>query len=198
MINLYIDPAYSKPIAWAMFENGKLFSYGSCDRAGLYDLESKIIDCDQVYCEDQMIVTASDAIKKLIRSAGWVEGLCIYVGVPFELINPRSWKKYYGLNKKFGKYVKDEIRMVNLVSITGKWEADLLNVTEDQADAILMGAAWEDRLSTERQENAPLQGPDTGAKGAGSTSRKRGSTAIISGRIPRSAERSTGTKSFRG
>lgn len=136
MTNLYIDPSWGKPMAWAMYTDGELCGHGTF--AGLKDIWAKITESDNVYCEDQVRGKSFESIKKLIRACGWVECICKTYERPFYLINPRTWKAHYGLNKMIPESMKWAIRLKVAEEINPwrEWKKKDIDIL----DAIMMGA----------------------------------------------------------
>lgn len=154
-MRLYIDPAYGKPIAFSCWDsdinkNGVILSWGST--IDINDLYDKICESFTVYCEDQFGGVSWESMKKLIRSAGWVEALTILAKKDFRLINPRSWQSYYGLTRRnLTKRMKTEIKRNAINDIAIKQDIPLnLKLNDDVKDAILMGRYVEWCLSAEK------------------------------------------------
>lgn len=165
-------------MAWSIWDGMELISYGSTVDMG--DLISKIEESGRVYCEDQFPGKSWESMKKLIRATGWVECIAKLAGKPFVLINPRTWKSHYGLNKKLHKTLLWKMKCGAAEEYIS--EMYLIKAREDVIDAVLMGAWGQWSLSQGQSENAPSPAPDTGANGAASTSRKRGSNTTIKSR----------------
>lgn len=189
MTNIYIDPAFAKPMAWAMFDED-FISCGNIE--GLDDLAKKIKESDGVYCEDQVPGKSFESIKKLIRSAGWVECLCRMEGKLLTFVHPMRWKAHYGLNRRGWT---EEMRWAYKIRLAQDYFPNHILYKarhEDQVDAILMGAYVEWLLSIEKQEHEHSHALAIVANNVASTPRRRGSTATTKPRTPRGTGKSTG------
>ena len=172
MTNLYIDPAYSKPMAWAMYDRGELQSWGTF--ADHDDMHIKIEEADAVYCEDQAPGKPWESIKKLIRATGWVEACALELRVPFYLVNNRTWKAHFGLARKM---LKSEEWAIKCDRVNDKLDDDLwrpLRKDEDIVDAILMGEYVEWTLFRAGLESEDLPRKGIVASDAASMFRKPG------------------------
>lgn len=142
MTILSIDPAFSKPMAYAVFnEQGKCFNYDTIEKLDL----SSVLDCKLVVPDISIIVTEnpypcgrirqysskgySETFKKLCFAVGMIIQFANSIGAEYRLIRPVDWKRYWSLTKKTPADLQKRIRE----EITG------VDDDEDIQDAILIG-----------------------------------------------------------
>jgi len=134
MTLISIDPAWAKPMAYAIFENGKVIFYDKIFKFN--DIKPDL--ADMLVTEDPY---PAGSIKKYSYK-GWVETfkkLCFAVGriiefaeinhVEYKLIRPVDWKRYWSLTKRTSETLQQRIR-TEITEVEG---------SEDIQDAILIG-----------------------------------------------------------
>jgi hypothetical protein len=191
MTNIYIDPAWGKPLAFALFVGGEALSVGST--VNMDDALAKIRDSDMVFCEDQFPGRMSwESGKKLIRSTGWIECMAHLCGKPFYLVNPQAWKRHHGLAKKYESSVLWKLKVAlakeyaPIGDIENKWWGDKL-------DALLMGVYCEWCISRYGLESGLLRAPGIAASAVAYTPARSASSRTTKSRIRYQTGNSTGT-----
>lgn len=96
------DPAVGKPIAYAIWEDGKLLESGKIHDTK--EITIIVCQCSQVYIEDQFFSQNPKTLKDLAHVTGKIMGCCELVGVPYKLIAPTTWQSKV---KLLGKKPKD-------------------------------------------------------------------------------------------
>ena len=143
MIIVGIDPATNKPIAYAIWRDGKLVVTGKTD--DLIKIADTLQSADKVYIEDQYLGLNPKTMAGLVRCTGEAIGICKMVGTEWELVYPATWmsriKFKYGkntekLSQHFWKKKKAEMLRQKATEITG-----VAFENEDEAAAAMIGYA---------------------------------------------------------
>lgn len=142
MIVLSIDPAWAKPMAYAIFNDNKLVYHDKFR----YTREICITDADIVVTEDPYL--GGDArkyssrghintFKKLCMAVGMIALIAEACKAEFVTIRPVDWKGFYSLTKKTPVKIQETIR----AQLTGGV------LDEDEQDAILIGMYYIDHVT---------------------------------------------------
>jgi len=130
-----IDPAWAKPMAYALFENEVLEECGKTEGIGglIIRISPDVIVTERPYLGGDVKKYASrgriETFEKLCYAVGVVGAFAGYVGAEFQLVRPVDWKSSIGLTKRNPPAVHDAIR------------AELMQYSEneDVQDAIMIG-----------------------------------------------------------
>lgn len=87
-----VDPACSKPIAWAVVENGVLMYSGRGTVIDLYGALRRDVEVKLVAVEDQYLFKNYKTAKKLSWAAGEAMGAAKIAGVRVAVANVSAWK----------------------------------------------------------------------------------------------------------
>ena len=87
--------------------------------------------------EDVRILKNTHVTVMLAEILGAVIGKCVDIGIQYESFSPASWRSKHGLQKAGAK--RDELKQMSVDKVRELYNSD---VTDDEADAILIGAAW--------------------------------------------------------
>lgn len=91
-----IDPAYAKPIAFAVWSvKKKLLLTGKA--AETIELKDFISRAEKIYIEDQYFQNNPKVLKLLSRCVGEIIGICKMLGIDYELVSPATWQSRAGL-----------------------------------------------------------------------------------------------------
>ena len=129
-----VDPSTAKPLGISLI-NERL----TVEHSGLFALE-EIYDLikewkpDLVVIEDQYLSFNYNTAKKLAWCAGKIMGICLVLGIPYEVINVAHWKKIMQCTPKDKKDKKAHIR--RCTELFGEEYQD------DVASAILIASAY--------------------------------------------------------
>lgn len=125
---LFIDPHYRSKHAVCVVINQTIVQVCEVDDMELYH---KILPKDLVYLEDTYFSKNVDTLKKLNRTAGRIEFMCMLKEVDIHYINPALWQRYHGCYGLKPKEKKE--RYLSLAHDIYKY-----NMTVDEACAVLM------------------------------------------------------------
>jgi hypothetical protein len=133
---LSVDPSWDKPMAWALFNDGHLRTYGKADKEALHKLQVRDIDIVVTenpfpggHIKKHSYKGRAESFKALCFAVGAIYGFAFSREAEIQLIRPVDWKTFYSLTKKTNGDMQKTIR-VKLTEV----EAD-----EDIHDAILIG-----------------------------------------------------------
>ena len=87
--------------------------------------------------EDVRILKNTHVTVMLAEILGAVIGKCVDIGIQYESFAPASWRSKHGLQKAGAK--REELKQMSVDKVRELYNSD---VTDDEADAILIGAAW--------------------------------------------------------
>ena len=87
--------------------------------------------------EDVRILKNTHVTVMLAEILGAVIGKCVDIGIQYESFAPASWRSKHGLQKTGVK--REELKQMSVDKVRELYNSD---VTDDEADAILIGAAW--------------------------------------------------------
>ena len=87
--------------------------------------------------EDVRILKNTHVTVMLAEILGAVIGKCVDIGIQYESFAPASWRGKHGLQKNGAK--REELKQMSVDKVRELYNSD---VTDDEADAILIGAAW--------------------------------------------------------
>ena len=87
--------------------------------------------------EDVRIQNNAHTTVALSEILGAIIGKCIDLGIQFESWAPASWRSKHGIQKAGAK--RDELKRLSVDRVKELYNSD---VSDDEADAILIGAAW--------------------------------------------------------
>lgn len=146
---LSIDES-SKKTGWALFEDGKLVSYGLIDKSKDKDSEHRLNDMcrdilsilkkykpNEIICEHPQGQGSNVlVVGMLCQIVGVIRAYAIEKNVNFQEVTPSVWRKYLGL--KQGKKKRAELKQLSIDYVKEKYQID---ATDDVADAICIGAA---------------------------------------------------------
>jgi len=144
VIVLSIDPAWAKPMAYAVFREGRLVYHDKFRTTR----ELCVTNADVVVTEDPYLGGDAkkyssrghvDTFKKLCFAVGMVSVIAAALEAEFVLIRPLDWKTFYSLTIKTPANIQETIRSQLTGGIQG----------EDIQDAILIGTYYIDHVLVE-------------------------------------------------
>jgi len=144
MTVLSIDPAWAKPMAYAVFKDGRLVYHDKFRTTK----ELCVTDADIVVTEDPYLGGYAkkyssrghiDTFKKLCFAVGMVALISQVMEAELVLVRPVDWKTFYSLTIKTPARIQAEIR----AQLTGGV------LDEDEQDAILIGTYYIDHVLVE-------------------------------------------------
>jgi len=131
-----IDPAWAKPMAYALFENGQCVYYDKIDKLNCLTVSEspvEMIITEDPYPGGKIRIYSykgySETFKKLCFAVGMVIQFADSINAEYRLIRPVDWKTYWSLTKN----TPEELQHIIRTEITQV--AD----NEDVQDAILIG-----------------------------------------------------------
>lgn len=87
--------------------------------------------------EDVRILRNTHVTVALAEILGAIIGKCIEMNIKYESISPASWRTKHGIQKPGLK--RDELKQLSVDKVKEFYNSD---VSDDEADAILIGASW--------------------------------------------------------
>lgn len=139
----------TKHTGFAVFERGKLIKQGVFDEtehdsdkrmrsmiSRIYTL-IRVEQPNMIVFEDVRILKNTHVTVMLAEILGAVIGKCVDIGIQYESFAPASWRSKHGLQKTGAK--REELKQMSVDKVRELYNSD---VTDDEADAILIGAAW--------------------------------------------------------
>lgn len=87
--------------------------------------------------EDVRILRNTHVTVALAEILGAIIGKCIEMNIKYESISPASWRTKHGIQKPGLK--RDELKRLSVNKVKELYNSD---VSDDEADAILIGASW--------------------------------------------------------
>lgn len=87
--------------------------------------------------EDVRILKNTHVTVMLAEILGAVIGKCVDIGIQYESFAPASWRSKHGIQKPGIK--RDEFKRIAIDLVREKYNSD---VSDDEAEAILIGASW--------------------------------------------------------
>lgn len=151
MIILGLDQA--SKLGFSLFANGKLIKYGLADftkykpfNVRISEIKSTVFDFieefnpDYIALEDVQLQSNADTHKKLSMLLGVLENALLEGKYQYEIIPVGEWRKLTGVKGRKREEQKKSAQAI-VQRIYG------LDVSEDEADAILIGCAIDKKLS---------------------------------------------------
>lgn len=144
---------------WAVFDDGKLVSYGKFAAKGaetankIYDFAMWLIGVIGNWCPDYVVIediqqqNNVQVFKTLAKLQGVIEFVLLENSVDFSFVSSNSWKSYSEVRgrTRVDQKKSAQLKVVNVYGING---------TEDESDAILLGRYAVDKLlKTKRMVN---------------------------------------------
>ena len=134
---------------FALFEHGKLVKQGVFNESA-DDIDKRIkAMINRIYTlirvekpnlivfEDVRIQKSAHTTVALSKILGAIIGKCIDINIQFECLAPASWRAKHGIQKPGIK--RDEFKRIAIDLVREKYNSD---VSDDEAEAILIGASW--------------------------------------------------------
>ncbi len=136
------DPAVGKPVAYAIWEDGKLLDSGKTFHSD--EVHGVIVGSRFVFIEDQFFGKNPKTLKDLAHEVGKIMGCCEYARIPYIMVAPTTWQSKMGLlNRKpkgisqyNWKKMKEKMIIETAQGICYRKVKDV-----DEAAAILIGYA---------------------------------------------------------
>lgn len=139
----------TKHTGFAIFEHGKLLKQGVFDEdnpdlvkrmrkmiSRIYSL-IRIEKPNIIVFEDVRILKNAHTTVALAEILGAVIGKCVDLNIQYESLSPASWRSKHGIQKAGAK--REELKKLSVNKVKELYNSD---VTDDEADAVLLGAAW--------------------------------------------------------
>lgn len=139
----------TKHTGFAVFKNGKLLKSGVIDESSS-DINQRMKSMIQkvyllikkekpniIVFEDVRILKNVHVTVALAEILGAIIGKCVDMSIQYESISPASWRSKHDIQKPGLK--RDELKQLSVDKVRELYNSD---VTDDEADAILIGAAW--------------------------------------------------------
>jgi len=96
-----VDPAWSKPIAWAVSDGEKIWKYGKWVSGKDIMPEDICFPCEYVYIEGQH--KQNMRVMQLLAMATGEIIMCAKMSkVPWKIVEPREWIRSYKLHERMG------------------------------------------------------------------------------------------------
>lgn len=147
MIVLSIDPAWAKPMAYAVFKEGQLVYHDKFRTTKeLCVTNADIVVTEEPYCRKLKEKDYSysnrgrlGTFRKLCYAVGMISLMAQALEAEFVLIRPVDWKSFYKLTVRTPEELQKEYR----IQLTGGV------LDEDLQDAILIGMYYIDHVLVE-------------------------------------------------
>ena len=144
MIVLSIDPAWAKPMAYAVFRDGDLCFYDKFRTTReLCVTNADVVVTEEPYCrklkEKDYSYSNTGRIgtfRKLCYAVGMISLIAQVLEAKIELIRPVDWKSFYSLTVRTPENIQEAIRS----QLTGGV------LDGDEQDAILIGMYYIDHV----------------------------------------------------
>jgi len=141
MTVLSIDPAWAKPMAYAVFDDGRLVYHDKFTHTReLCVNNADIVVTEDPYLGGPAIPFSSnkwvDTFKKLCMAVGMIALMAQAMEAELVLVRPVDWKSFYELTKRTPAKIQETIR----AQLTGGV------LDEDVQDAILIGTYYIDHV----------------------------------------------------
>jgi len=141
MTVLSIDPAWAKPMAYAVFDDGQLVYHGKFTHTReLFVTKADFVVTEDPYLGGNAIPFSNNkwvnSFKQLCFAVGMIALMAQAMEADFKLIRPVDWKSFYELTKKTPPSIQETIR----AQLTGGV------LDEDIQDAILIGTYYIDHV----------------------------------------------------
>jgi Holliday junction resolvasome RuvABC endonuclease subunit len=134
MVTLAIDPAYSKALAYALFQERNLLFHGKEKDIRQIVMNILLYRPDIIVTEDMYLGKNVDTLKKLCYSVGKIMLVCEGIGIPLRLISPGVWMAHHGLKNPSSRSLLRQYEDKIIETVTDEVPRD-----PDIRSAILIG-----------------------------------------------------------
>ena len=97
-----IDPAWSKPIAWAIADGERILKYNKWPSGKKLQLEDIRLPCQKIYIEGQHKQNMK-VMQQLAMTVGQIIMGAKISNIPWEIVNPSNWIVSYRLHTRMGR-----------------------------------------------------------------------------------------------